>query len=387
MKMRAVVLMVVLCSMGSVVHGQVGAVDKTTSINGKKLHFRVVEGRKDDIILFESGGGDSVSVWNDLLSAVQKATGATLVTYDRPGFGASEIDPANHGFESDMERLEAGLKELGYRGPYTIVAHSLGGFYAAFFASRDPGEVKAMVMFDTNLACYFTDELLAKIRTSEAQLEEYKRTAPNRYYFSADYEPMARKMRGVQVPRTIPVLDLVADRHSQSTSADTERWRNCHSAFAAEAPNRTEIVAYGSGHYIYRNSPEMAVAAVVAAHALARGESQPGWMYAVTALNEVKRKDEQFAHSEGGLNQWGYDKLRDGDKVGAVKIFELNTALHPTSINVWDSLGEGYEAFGDLLSAVKSYQTAVEKDPEMKDPGAKHAAGRIKILESSMPRN
>jgi pimeloyl-ACP methyl ester carboxylesterase len=85
---------------------------------------------------------------------IEETTGATLVTYDRPGFGESEIDPEHHGFGDDLERLESGLKELGYGGTYTLVAHSLGGFYATMFASRHPGQVKAAVLIDVNLACF-----------------------------------------------------------------------------------------------------------------------------------------------------------------------------------------------------------------------------------------
>jgi Tfp pilus assembly protein PilF len=96
-------------------------------------------------------------------------------------------------------------------------------------------------------------------------------------------------------------------------------------------------------------------------------------------LNEVKRKDEQFAHSQDGLNQWGYDLMRSGSKKEAVKIFELNSVLHPSSWHVWDSLAEGYEALGDVASALRNYRIALEIDP-----GAKHAVERIRLLQGSM---
>jgi tetratricopeptide (TPR) repeat protein len=265
-----------------------------------------------------------------------------------------------------------------------LVAHSLGGFYATFFASRHSAEVKAMVMIDANLACYFTDDELATLRTTPQQLEEYKRTSPNRYFFSLDFEPMARQMRDVQIPASVAVIDLVAGRTIQP---DPERWRSCHSDFVAAQSNRTGITAYGIGHYIFLSSPEMVVSAIAAAHAATRGESQSGWLYAVTALNQVKQKNEEFARSEGGLNQWGYDTLRNGDKAQAIKIFELNAMLYPSSPNVWDSLAEAYEAAGDASSALKNYKIALEKDPSEKNSGAKHAATRIKALESPGPRN
>ena len=37
---------------------QAKPVDRTTVSNGKSLHFRILEGRKDDVFFFESGGGN-----------------------------------------------------------------------------------------------------------------------------------------------------------------------------------------------------------------------------------------------------------------------------------------------------------------------------------------
>jgi pimeloyl-ACP methyl ester carboxylesterase len=358
---------------------QSSPVGRTTSINGKKLHFQIIEGRQDDIILFESGGGDDSSVWNDLLAPIAEATGATLITYDRPGLGSSEVDPRNHGLTSDIERLEWGLKDLGYTGHYTLVAHSLGGFYATLFASRHSEQVRAAVLIDINLACFFTDVFLPTIRDSEAEIQIFKNENPGRYYLALDFEPMVLKMRSVEFPKTIPLLDFAAEQRSFPTPEDVERWRSCHTRFASEAPNRTEYIAYGSGHYIFRSNPELVIAAILQAHALANGATRPELAYAVRALNEQKRKDWQYARSEGALNQWGYDLLRSGNKVEAVKVFELNASLRPNSSNAYDSLGDGYEALGDTRAAIRSYSQATKLDPN-----AKHAAEKLKLL--SAPR-
>ena len=352
-------------------------VGRTTSTNGKKLHFQIMEGQQDDIILFESGGGNDSSVWNDLLAPIAEATGATLITYDRPGLGSSEVDPQHHGLTSDIERLEFGLKDLGYTGHYTLVAHSLGGFYATSFASRHPEQVRAAVLIDINLACFFTDAFLPTIRNSEAQIQTLKKENPGKYFSALDFEPMVLTMRSVEFPKTIPVLDFVAEQRDFPTPEDGERWRSCHTRFASEALNRTEYVAYGSGHYILISNPELAIAAILQAHALANGATRPELAYAVRALNEQKRKDWQYARSEDALNQWGYDLLRSGNKVEAVKVFELNVSLRPNSSNAYDSLGDGYEALGDTGAAIRSYSQAVKLNPN-----AKHTAEKLKLLSA-----
>jgi pimeloyl-ACP methyl ester carboxylesterase len=378
MKAYGVICAGFLSLMPVTVVSQARPVDRTTVANGKKLHLKIVDGKKDDIILFESGGWDDSSVWSDLLAPIAKATGATLIAYDRPGFGSSEVDPQHHGLMSDVERLERGLRDLGYDGHYTLVAHSLGGFYATFFASRHPEEVRAAVLIDINLACFFTDTFLATTR-NEGEIETFKTENPGRYFLALDIEPIILKMRLVEFPKSIPALDFVAEQRSFPTPEDVERWRSCHAKFASEAPNRTEYVAYGSGHYIFRSNPELVVAAILQAHALANGATRPELEYAVRALNEQKRKDWQYARSEDALNQWGYDLLRSGNKVEAVKVFELNVSLWPNSPNAYDSLGDGYEALGDTGAAIRSYTQAVKADPN-----AKHAAEKLKHL--SAPR-
>lgn len=358
---------------------QASRIDRTTLTNGKKLHFQIVDGKRDDIILFESGGGDDVGVWRNLLDPIAQATGATLITYDRPGFGTSEVDPKNHGVLSDMVRLEAGLKELGYSGRYTLVAHSLGGFYSTLFASRHPTQVGGAALIDINLACYFTDTFLPTIRASEADLEANKIANPGRYYFSLDFENMAVQMRSVSFPKSVPVIDLVADRRSFPSPEDAARWRTCHAAFAAEAPNRAEVLAYGSGHYIYTSNPELVIAAILRVHELSNGKSSPELMYSVSALNDRKREDDQFARSESGLNQWGYDLMRAGKKEDAVKVFDLNSSMHPNSSNAYDSLGEGYEAIGKVQDAIRAYTQAVKMKPD-----ATHAIERLKSLSNTI---
>jgi hypothetical protein len=278
---------------------------------------------------------------------------------------------------SDLERLELGLKDLGYTGHYTLVAHSLGGFYATLFASRHSEQVRAAVLIDINLACYFTDAFLPTIRNSEAQIQTLKNENPGRYFLALDFEPMALKMRSVEFPKTIPVLDFVAEQRSFPTPEDGERWRSCHTRFASEAPNRIEYIAHGSGHYIFISNPELVIAAILQAHALANGATRPELAYAVRALNEQKRKDWQYARSEDALNQWGYDLLRSGNKVEAVKVFELNVSLRPNSSNANDSLGDGYEALGDTQAAIRSYSQAVKLDPN-----AKHTAEKLKLLSA-----
>jgi predicted Zn-dependent protease len=49
------------------------------------------------------------------------------------------------------------------------------------------------------------------------------------------------------------------------------------------------------------------------------------------------------------LNRMAYAYLGNKQYKEAIGLFQLNTELHPSDPNLWDSLGEAYEASGDTL--------------------------------------
>ena len=76
----------------------------------------------------------------------------------------------------------------------------------------------------------------------------------------------------------------------------------------------------------------------------------------------------EVAIPETTLNLMGYRLLGEGRHDEALAVFRRATELYPGSANVWDSLGEGLEAAGDLASARDSYARAVRLGVETDDP-------------------
>lgn len=78
------------------------------------------------------------------------------------------------------------------------------------------------------------------------------------------------------------------------------------------------------------------------------------------SLKETNGASYEFSESE--FNSLGYKLLSDGDKVSAIRVFELNTDQYPSSSNAFDSLGEAYQKAGKKDLAIKAYKRAVELD-------------------------
>jgi len=70
------------------------------------------------------------------------------VIYDRAGTGWSDRVELPRSSAEVTGELRELLRTAGVPGPYLLVGHSLGGFYARHYAHRFPGEVAGLVLLD-----------------------------------------------------------------------------------------------------------------------------------------------------------------------------------------------------------------------------------------------
>jgi tetratricopeptide (TPR) repeat protein len=69
-------------------------------------------------------------------------------------------------------------------------------------------------------------------------------------------------------------------------------------------------------------------------------------------------------YAEAEVNRLGYELMSKKRLRQAVAVFQLNVAAFPTSVNAYDSLGEAYAAAGDREAAIRSYEKALQLDPD-----------------------
>jgi tetratricopeptide (TPR) repeat protein len=70
-----------------------------------------------------------------------------------------------------------------------------------------------------------------------------------------------------------------------------------------------------------------------------------------------------YFDTEVPVNSLGYELMAAGRLDQAIEVFSLNAAAFPHSANAWDSLGEAYRTRGDKEAAIRSYQKALELNP------------------------
>ncbi len=92
-------------------------------------------------VIVEAGAGDKPTVsssWNAVILGVSPVT--RICVYDRVAVTTVQIG---------AENLHLLLTKVPIPGPYILVAHSLGGWYARVFAHLYPQDVAGMLLVDT----------------------------------------------------------------------------------------------------------------------------------------------------------------------------------------------------------------------------------------------
>lgn len=244
------------------IQGNAQTLDTLVDLGKYKLHFNVLQGNGIPII-FESGAGNDGSIWKDILDPIEDSLGATLITYDRAGFGRSGIDTTNLNINSETKDLSIALEKLGYNGQYFLIAHSLGGDYAMAFISKNKHEVIGGVFIDIVPPGFMTAQKAREVRTSfQDSLASIKKQSLGFYYIVQNYENTSEVMRIAAQDVEIPITVICSDK-PPFEGTDSVKWKTSLVNFARASKNRKFILAMGSGHYVFIEDPKLVINAII----------------------------------------------------------------------------------------------------------------------------
>jgi pimeloyl-ACP methyl ester carboxylesterase len=349
-------------------------VDTLVDVGGYKLHFKIIKG-KGTPILFEAGSMAYSSDWDTILPSIYKVTGTTLITYDRAGFGKSELNLAdttvlNHGIINGVKELEIGLQKLGYDKNIISVCHSYGGFYSTLFAARNPDKVKYVVRLDANIVAAYTDDNLQKYHTFKFDMKK----GLGLYYETVNFKNTVLLMRKTEFPSNIPVIDIIAGiPYHNKTEMQIIEFEKAHIDFVNASTNRQLIKATGSGHDIKYENPNLVINSIVKAFLATIDEKQKSEVLnksidnAIERANLTKDAERNFYYSVNNLNELGYSYMERKEIKKALEIFKLNTLLFPNDANVYDSYGEALLNAKNISEAKKMYKKSLELNPDNKN--------------------
>jgi len=349
------------------IHSQ--TLDTLVDIGGYKMHFNIMKGEGTPI-LFEAGAGSDGSVWDNILEKIHKVTGTTLITYDRSGFGKSELNPnlkndTDFGILNGMKELETGLSKLGYDDEVILVSHSYGGLYNLLYANKHPKKVKSVVLIDVTLNDFWNDELLT-MRDNNVDISTIPKPSGD-YFLNANYNETMRYARNIHFPESTPLQNIFPENSLPGLpEALSTRWRKLHEELDDNKDNVTNIIAKGSGHAVFQDNPSLIINAVIKAYSETLDKEQQIELLpkALDNAMELSIETKISNRSEEDLNEWGYTLMGNEELEKALQVFKLNTMLFPDSFNTYDSYGEALSKSNRNAEAIEMYQKSIELNPE-----------------------
>lgn len=249
-------------------------VDKLIDVGGYNLNFRVIPGTGPTILL-ESGGGMTSAEWDSLAPRLARETGASVIAYDRAGFGKSDLPETKADLAEDTAALWRGLRKLGLDRNLVLVGHSYGGFLIRFEAAAHPDAVRGLVFVDP-FTVEFVDLLGIDYCNNHPMMGKLPFDASRPETLTKEQRALARMvgapgsnlaekiavMRKAVVPEGIPVRVLTSGTSWLPKPEEQAIWRKSHEQFTASIKGAQLIVAEKSDHMIPFRQPDLVVSVV-----------------------------------------------------------------------------------------------------------------------------
>ncbi len=202
-----------------------------------------------------------------------------------------------------------------------------------------------------------------------ARLEALRGAGRKAFYVDEDelFGLAGRLAANGQEPAGVLVLQLTADEFPHSYRA----WQLIGEAHLqrgdADAARLAFSKALERNRLSYpweKQAAELAEAVLQGKHVLVQSlEAARSDADFATLLRDFRGDPEAYFFTENTINSLGYRFLGTGQVDRAIEVFLVNTKQFPRSANVWDSLGDGYRAKGQIERAIASYRKALEIDP------------------------
>src|SRR5690242_15010246 len=117
--------------------------------DGRRLRTITAGSGDGPLVVFEAGMSAPAASWVHTQRELSAHT--RTLSYDRAGYGGSDVDPADRTLERLTDDLTALLDALGETAPVLLVGHSWGGPILRLFSERHPDRVAGLVFVDATL--------------------------------------------------------------------------------------------------------------------------------------------------------------------------------------------------------------------------------------------
>ena len=240
-------------------------------------------------VIFDSGMGDDLSVWNKVANKVSKFS--RVITYDRAGLGWSEESPKKRDSKAIIEELHSILKQKNLTGPIVLVGHAFGGVNMQLYALTYPEDIAALVLIDsahedqinrmprTGLFQKYVFKFgmlaapfgLPRLYLSNTSPEERAKKSTTKHQYTsldeASYFPQSLNQLDTLNPNYGGLPLVVIARNQPSSEIQNKNtkhyiWAGLQESLASRSTDSTLIFTVERQHSIHKVQPEIVIEAL-----------------------------------------------------------------------------------------------------------------------------
>lgn len=240
-------------------------------------------------VIFDSGMGDDLSVWNKVANKVSKFS--RVITYDRAGLGWSEESPKKRDSKAIIEELHSILEQKNLTGPIVLVGHSFGGVNMQLYALTYPEDIAALVLVDsahedqinrmprTGLFQKYVFKFgmlaapfgLPRLYLSNTSPEERAKKSTTKHQYTsldeASYFPQSLNQLDTLNPNYGGLPLVVIARNQPSSEIQNKNtkhyiWAGLQESLASRSTDSTLIFTGERQHSIHKVQPEIVIEAI-----------------------------------------------------------------------------------------------------------------------------
>lgn len=211
------------------------------------------------LVVFESGLGDDHSVWNVKNVPRKIHAYVDVVTYDRAGYGNSEIGSTPRNIDRLRSELENVVDQFSNGRKVILIGHSLGGMIIRDYAIQNPTKIAGLLFIDPSHENYnqpsqSDEDLIYNLFNSNygptfgGTLEARELIEYSQYTSSLPNLP--------KIPVIVISSMKVDTEHSLS---DRQLWFDAHEMLKNGVTDFTHITTTNSGHYIINDEPNLVI--------------------------------------------------------------------------------------------------------------------------------
>ena len=229
--------------------------EKKIDIGTHKLNVVITEIPSKFTVVLEAGGGEFSESYQDIQEILASKIQTRIISYDRSGYGKSELGPNKFTARDECFALKKILRNIGIEDNLILVGLSYGGYLNQYFTQLFPNIVKGLVLIDPMNVIFVDNFGLEKLNAMTPYFENPSNNAEKAGNRMVDqFEESLKFLRNKKIPKKIPVRLI-----SAGIPIEPQFWRNSHKQLINNSEQHKLIIAENCQHNIVNENPELVI--------------------------------------------------------------------------------------------------------------------------------